>query len=82
MSSKKERLDILLVEKGICNSRERAKTNIMAGLVFVDGQRVDKAGEKINRDAEIIFKGEELKYVSRGGLKLEKAMNEWSSNNR
>ena len=74
MSSKKERLDILLVEKGICNSRERAKTNIMAGLVFVDGQRVDKAGEKVNRDAEIIFKGEELKYVSRGGLKLEKAM--------
>ena len=60
MSSKKERLDILLVEKGICNSRERAKTNIMAGLVFVDGHRVDKAGEKVNRDAEIIFKGEEL----------------------
>ena len=78
MSSKKERLDILLVEKGICNSRERAKTNIMAGLVFVDGQRVDKAGEKVNRDSEIIFKGEELKYVSRGGLKLEKAMNEFN----
>lgn len=78
MSSKKERLDILLVEKGICNSRERAKTNIMAGLVFVDGHRVDKAGEKVNRDAEIIFKGEELKYVSRGGLKLEKAMNEFN----
>lgn len=77
MSSKKERLDILLVEKGICNSRERAKTSIMAGLVFVDGQRVDKAGEKINRDAEILFKGEELKYVSRGGLKLEKAMKEF-----
>ena len=78
MSSKKERLDVLLVEKGICNSRERAKTNIMAGLVFVDGHRVDKAGEKVNRDAEIIFKGEELKYVSRGGLKLEKAMNEFN----
>ena len=78
MSSKKERLDILLVEKGICNSRERAKTNIMAGLVFVDGHRVDKAGEKVNRDAEIIFKGEELKYVSRGGLKLEKAMDEFN----
>ena len=78
MSSKKERLDILLVEMGICNSRERAKTNIMAGLVFVDGHRVDKAGEKVNRDAEIIFKGEELKYVSRGGLKLEKAMNEFN----
>ena len=78
MSSKKERLDILLVEKGIGNSRERAKTSIMAGLVFVDGHRVDKAGEKVNRDADIVFKGEELKYVSRGGLKLEKAMNEFN----
>ena len=45
------------------------------GLVFVDGQRVDKAGEKVSVDADIVFKGEELKYVSRGGLKLEKAMN-------
>ena len=75
MASKKERLDILLVDKGICTSRERAKTNIMAGLIFVDGQRVDKAGEKVSVDADIVFKGEELKYVSRGGLKLEKAMN-------
>ena len=50
----------------------------MAGLVFVDGQRVDKAGEKVNIDADIVFKGEELKYVSRGGLKLEKAMNEFN----
>ena len=78
MASKKERLDILLVDKGICTSRERAKANIMAGLVFVDGQRVDKAGEKVNIDADIVFKGEELKYVSRGGLKLEKAMNEFN----
>lgn len=75
MASKKERLDVLLVYKGICTSRERAKTNIMAGLIFVDGQRVDKAGEKVSVDADIVFKGEELKYVSRGGLKLEKAMN-------
>lgn len=75
MASKKERLDILLVDKGICTSRERAKTNIMAGLIFVDGQRIDKAGEKVSVDADIVFKGEELKYVSRGGLKLEKAMN-------
>lgn len=74
MASKKERLDILLVDKGICESRERAKTNIMAGLIFVDGQRVDKAGEKVKVDADIVFKGEKLKYVSRGGLKLEKAM--------
>lgn len=75
MASKKERLDILLVEKGICESREKAKTNIMAGLIFVDGQRVDKAGEKVKVDSDIVFKGEKLKYVSRGGLKLEKAMN-------
>ena len=75
MASKKERLDVLLVDKGICTSRERAKTNIMAGLIFVDGQRGDKAGEKVSVDADIVFKGEELKYVSRGGLKLEKAMN-------
>ena len=75
MASKKERLDVLFVDKGICTLRERAKTNIMAGLIFVDGQRVDKAGEKVSVDADIVFKGEELKYVSRGGLKLEKAMN-------
>lgn len=74
MASKKERLDILLVDKGIFSSRERAKTNIMAGLIFVDGQRVDKAGEKVNIDADIVFKGEEMPYVSRGGFKLEKAM--------
>lgn len=74
MASKKERLDILLVEKGICSSRERAKTSIMAGLVFIDGQRVDKAGEKVNIDAEILFKGEDMPYVSRGGFKLEKAI--------
>lgn len=78
MSIKKERLDILLVEKGIFTSRERAKTSIMAGKVFVDGQRVDKAGEKVSVDAEIIFKGQEIPYVSRGGLKLEKAMKEFN----
>lgn len=74
MSIKKERIDILLVEKGIITSRERAKTNIMAGKIFVNGHRVDKVGEKVDVDAEIIFKGEEIPYVSRGGLKLEKAM--------
>ena len=74
MAVKKERLDILLVDKGICTSRERAKTSIMAGLVFVDGHRVDKAGEKVSVEADILFKGEDIPYVSRGGLKLEKAM--------
>lgn len=74
MSEKKERLDVLLVEKGIDTSRESAKRNIMAGLVFVDGKRVDKAGEKVPVNANIEFKGHTLPYVSRGGLKLEKAM--------
>lgn len=74
MSAKKERLDILLVEKGLIESRERAKTMIMAGKVFVDGHRVDKAGEKISVEANIECKGEKLPYVSRGGLKLEKAI--------
>lgn len=78
MSDKKERLDILLVEKGIFSSRERAKTSIMAGKIFVDGRRIDKAGEKVSINSEIIFKGQEIPYVSRGGLKLEKAMKEFN----
>lgn len=77
MADKKERLDILLVEKGIIPSRERAKTNIMAGKVFVDGIRVDKAGAKVSIDANIEFKGDTIPYVSRGGLKLEKAIKEF-----
>ncbi|MGL5868371.1 TlyA family RNA methyltransferase [Clostridium chrysemydis] len=77
MADKKERLDILLVDKGIIESREKAKTSIMAGLVFIDGQRVDKPGAKVNVDSEIEFKGKKLKYVSRGGLKLEKALKEF-----
>ncbi|MBW6410953.1 TlyA family RNA methyltransferase [Clostridium weizhouense] len=74
MAGKKQRLDLLLVEKGIINSRERAKACIMEGKVFVDGQRVDKAGEKISYEANIEYRGATLQYVSRGGLKLEKAM--------
>lgn len=74
MSGKKERLDILVVEKGILSSRDKAKASIMAGDIFVDGRRVDKAGEKVSIEANIEFKGKTLKYVSRGGLKLEKAM--------
>lgn len=78
MSDSKERLDVLLVEKGIFNSRERARASIMAGDIFVDGMRVDKAGEKVKRSADIQFKGEALPYVSRGGLKLEKAIKKFS----
>ena len=78
MAEKKERLDILLVEKGIINSRERAKACIMEGRVYVNGQKVDKAGEKVSVDSDIEYRGDTLKYVSRGGLKLEKAMKTWN----
>jgi len=74
MAEKKERLDLLLVEKGIITSRERAKACIMEGKVYVDGQKVDKSGEKVSLNANIEYRGATLKYVSRGGLKLEKAM--------
>ena len=71
----KERLDVLLVEKGFAASREKAKAIIMSGAVFVDGQREDKAGASFDREkARIEVKGSTLKYVSRGGLKLEKAI--------
>lgn len=77
----KERLDTLLVKKGFYQSRERAKAAIMAGVVFVDGQRSDKAGNMINPDtAEIFIKENLCPYVSRGGLKLEKSMSEFSLN--
>lgn len=75
---KKERLDLLLVEKGIITSREKAKACIMEGKVYVDGQKVDKAGEKVSCDANIEYRGDTIKYVSRGGLKLEKAMNSYN----
>jgi len=71
---KKERLDILLVEKGLVSSRERAKSSIMAGLVFVDGQRVDKAGTMIPIEGNIVVTGDSIGYVSRGGVKLAKAL--------
>ena len=71
----KERLDVILVSKGYAVSREKAKAIIMAGNVFVDGQREDKAGTMFDTDkVKIEVKGATLKYVSRGGLKLEKAM--------
>ncbi|MFC4769164.1 TlyA family RNA methyltransferase [Effusibacillus consociatus] len=71
---KKERLDVFLTEQGFYPTREKAKAAIMAGLVFVDGERVDKAGNKIKTDARIDVKGDLHPYVSRGGLKLEKAL--------
>jgi len=70
----KERIDVLLVDKNLIESRERAQKTIMAGLVYVDGERVDKPGTKVNIESEIIVKGNPIPYVSRGGLKLEKAI--------
>ena len=75
VKEKKERLDVLLVKRGLMPSREKAKAVIMAGEVFVDNQREDKAGSTFDEKQEIVVKGKTLKYVSRGGLKLEKAMN-------
>ena len=72
--SKKVRLDVLLVERGLLDSRQKAQANIMAGLVFVNGQRVDKPGTAVAEDAPVEVRGHALPYVSRGGLKLEKAM--------
>lgn len=74
---KKERLDILLVERGLAESREKAKRSIMAGIVYVNGEKEDKAGSSFPADAEIELRGSSLRYVSRGGLKLEKAIREF-----
>lgn len=74
----KERLDVLLVQQGLAASREKAKAIIMAGNVLVNGQREDKAGTMIDTKAQITVKGNQLKYVSRGGLKLEKAMSHFN----
>ena len=70
----KERLDVLLVKRNLAESREKAKAIIMAGSVFVDGEREDKAGSSFPVDVRIEVKGHALPYVSRGGLKLEKAL--------
>lgn len=72
--SMKERLDVLLVQRGLAPSREKAKVMIMEGNVFVEGQREDKAGTSFDDKVAIEVRGNTLKYVSRGGLKLEKAM--------
>lgn len=74
----KERLDVLLVEKGLFESREKAKASVMAGLVFVDGRRVDKAGNMTNTESVLSVKEPLCPYVSRGGLKLAKAIETFS----
>ena len=73
----KERLDVLLVNNGLAETREKAKRTIMAGLVTVDGRLEDKPGSRFDIDSDVQVKGQECPYVSRGGLKLEKAINEW-----
>ena len=70
----KERLDVLLVKRNLAESREKAKAIIMSGIVYVDGQKEDKAGTAFEETVQIEVRGNTLKYVSRGGLKLEKAM--------
>ena len=71
----KKRLDVLLVEQGLADSREKAKAIIMSGIVYVDNNKEDKAGTTFEETARIEVRGNTLRYVSRGGLKLEKAMN-------
>jgi 23S rRNA (cytidine1920-2'-O)/16S rRNA (cytidine1409-2'-O)-methyltransferase len=73
----KKRLDILLVEKGLADSREKAKAIIMSGIVYVDNIKEDKAGSTFEESKTIEVRGNTLRYVSRGGLKLEKAMKEF-----
>jgi len=78
MKSKKERIDVLLVEQGLAETREKAKRAIMAGLVYANEERLDKPGEKIPTDTILTVKGKVMPYVSRGGLKLEKAIKEFN----
>src|SRR6202451_740704 len=73
----KLRLDKLLVDRGFAGSRERAPALILAGKVLVDEQKIEKAGVQVDAEALIRLLGEDLKYVSRGGLKLERALEHW-----
>ncbi|WP_145331815.1 TlyA family RNA methyltransferase [Paenibacillus xylanexedens] len=80
MSLPKERIDVLLVEQGYYESREKAKAAIMAGLVYANNEPIEKAGMKIPRDAQLKVKGSVHPYVGRGGLKLEKAIRHFNLN--
>ena len=73
----KERLDVVLYDRGLAESRSKAQALIMAGLVYVDGQKTDKPGTPVDEDAPIEVRGEACPYVSRGGLKLEKALRDF-----
>lgn len=78
MAKGKERIDVLLVKNGLATSREKGKAMVMAGIVFVGGQRVDKPGTELAEESLIELKGETLPFVSRGGLKLAKAVEEFA----
>ncbi|MBM7633642.1 TlyA family RNA methyltransferase [Geomicrobium sediminis] len=80
MANKKERVDVLLVERGLVDTREKARRSIMAGLVYSDFERIDKPGTKMDTSTTLYVKGEECVYVSRGGLKLEKAIQSFNLN--
>ena len=73
----KKRLDVAMTEQGLAESRQKAQAVIMAGQVYVNGQKVDKAGAPVKEEDKIEVRGKQLRYVSRGGLKLEKAMSCW-----
>lgn len=81
-SPPKLRLDKLLLERGLVPSRERAQALVIAGKVMVNGQKVEKSGTLVDRASEIRLLGDDLKYVSRGGLKLERALHHWNINVR
>lgn len=78
MATVKKRLDVLLVERGLAESRQRAQAVIMSGQVYVDGRKTDKAGVQLEEQVPIEVRGQTLAYVSRGGLKLEKALKAFS----
>ena len=73
----KQRLDVELTARGLAESRQKAQAMIMAGQVYVDGRKVDKAGTQVGPGCAIEVRGRTLAYVSRGGLKLEKAVERW-----
>ncbi|MBS4209650.1 TlyA family RNA methyltransferase [Bacillus sp. FJAT-50079] len=78
MKVKKQRVDVLLVERGLCETREKAKRAIMAGIVFSNETRLDKPGDKVSEDIPLTVKGNTMPYVSRGGVKLEKALEKFA----
>ena len=80
MVDKKKRLDLIIVEKGFVQSRQRAKALIMSGKFIVNNQLIDKPGTLVSIDDDIVLKGEDIPYVSRGGLKLEKGLQEFEIN--